>query len=155
MLGWFQADFEDDEQGRVGCEIHDPVSGRFEARLVGFRHVHQGRHAEVGFEQIALEVFLGQEKRTGGLIAHGFKAVVLLLHRRRRTPVPGLQFKTLEEVVVEELWCTLGSFIEVDDDGLSDVGQAVYDEACRRRDKEIEAAADGARSATGDPTVFT
>lgn len=56
----------------------------------------------------------------------------------------------IEEVSVEELWVTLRSFVEVDGDGLTDVGQAVYDEACRRRDAEIKAANSGGRAAPGD-----
>lgn len=58
--------------------------------------------------------------------------------------------RLIDEVVVEELWVTLRSFIEVDEDGLTEAGQAVYDEACRRRDKEIEAAAAGGRAGVGD-----
>ena len=58
--------------------------------------------------------------------------------------------RLVEEVVVEELWITLRSFVEVDGDGLTEVGQAVYDEASRRRKKEIEAAANGSRAAVGD-----
>lgn len=58
--------------------------------------------------------------------------------------------RLLEEVVVEELWITLRSFVEVDDGDLTEVGQAVYDEACRRRGEEIDAAAAGVRAAAGD-----
>lgn len=58
--------------------------------------------------------------------------------------------RLIEEVVVEELWVTLRSFVEVDGDGLTEAGQAVYDEACRRREREIEAAATGTRAAVGD-----
>lgn len=58
--------------------------------------------------------------------------------------------RLIEEVSVEELWVTLRSFVEVDEDGLTEVGQAVYDEACRRRDAEIEAGASGTRAEAGD-----
>lgn len=58
--------------------------------------------------------------------------------------------RLLEEVVVEELWVTLRSFVEADDGELTEVGQAVYAEACRRRDEEIEAAGKGCRAGKGD-----
>ena len=58
--------------------------------------------------------------------------------------------RLIEEVSVAELWVTLRSFVEVDEDGLTEVGQAVYDEACRRRDAEIEAAGPGTRAGAGD-----
>ncbi len=58
--------------------------------------------------------------------------------------------RLIEEASVEELWVTLRSFVEVDEDDLTDVGEAVYEEACRRRDAEIEAAAAGSRAASGD-----
>lgn len=58
--------------------------------------------------------------------------------------------RLLEEVVVEELWVTLRSFVEADDGELTEVGQAVYEEACRRREEEIEAATLGRRSGQGD-----
>lgn len=58
--------------------------------------------------------------------------------------------RLIEEVVLDELWVTLRTFIEVDDDGLTEAGQAVYDEACRRRDAEIKADRVNARAAAGD-----
>ena len=57
----------------------------------------------------------------------------------------------LEHAVVEELWVTLRSFVEVEDgEELSDAAQAVYDETCRRRQAEIEAAQSSTRAAAGD-----
>ncbi len=58
--------------------------------------------------------------------------------------------RLIDEVLVEELWVTLRSFVEVDEDGLTEVGQAVYDEACRRRDAETDAAGIGSRAGAGD-----
>lgn len=52
--------------------------------------------------------------------------------------------------MVEELWVTLRSFVDVDGDGLTDDGQAIYDEACRRRSCEVQAASCGSRAAAGD-----
>ena len=53
---------------------------------------------------------------------------------------------------IDELWITLRSFIEVKngDDELTLPAQAIYDEACRRRDAEIEAAEAGTRAAPED-----
>jgi beta-lactamase superfamily II metal-dependent hydrolase len=60
--------------------------------------------------------------------------------------------RLIEDIDVDELWITLRSFIENKDDegGLTDSGQAVYDEACRRRKVETEAHAKGERAAPGD-----
>lgn len=58
--------------------------------------------------------------------------------------------RLIEAVVVEELWVTLRSFVDVDGDGLTDDGQAIYDEACRRRSCEVQAASCGSRAAAGD-----
>lgn len=57
--------------------------------------------------------------------------------------------RLIDEVVVDELWVTLRAFIEVDDD-LTEAGQAVYDEACRRRDAEIKARRSSMRAPAGD-----
>lgn len=60
--------------------------------------------------------------------------------------------RLIEEIEVCELWITLRSFVEEKDQpgGLTDVGQAVYDEACRRRAAEVAAHASGERAAPGD-----
>ncbi len=52
---------------------------------------------------------------------------------------------------IGELWLTLRSFVEEKDSpgGLTDVGQAVYDEACRRRKAEMDAHARGRRAPVG------
>lgn len=49
-----------------------------------------------------------------------------------------------QQVRIGELWITLRSFVEdADNEELTEAGQAVYDEACRRRDEEIAAAKAG------------
>jgi beta-lactamase superfamily II metal-dependent hydrolase len=64
--------------------------------------------------------------------------------------------RLVEEVQVDELWLTLRSFVEAknaregDGDELTDAGREVYEEACRRRDCEIEAIARGRRAQPGD-----
>ena len=60
--------------------------------------------------------------------------------------------RLVDEVQVDELWVTLRSFVEDKDKegGLTEAGQAVYDEACRRRQAEIEAHAEGKRAKAGD-----
>ncbi len=58
--------------------------------------------------------------------------------------------RLVDEVVVEELWVTLRSFVDVDGDELTDDGQAIYDEACRRRTCEVQAASSGGRAPAGD-----
>lgn len=64
--------------------------------------------------------------------------------------------RLVEEVQVDELWLTLRSFVEAknakvgDGDELTEAGRDVYREACRRRDREIEAAAEGLRAQAGD-----
>ena len=58
--------------------------------------------------------------------------------------------RLIEEAAVDELWVTLRTFVELDDEGLTEAGQAVYDETCRRRDKEIDAVDSGSRAAAGD-----
>jgi beta-lactamase superfamily II metal-dependent hydrolase len=57
----------------------------------------------------------------------------------------------LEACQVQELWVTLRSFVEdKDEEGLTEAGEAVYKEACRRRQAEIDAHAKGERPAPGD-----
>lgn len=52
--------------------------------------------------------------------------------------------RLLDEVNVCEIWITLRSFIEhKNGEGLTDAGQAVYDEACKRRKAEIAAFPNG------------
>jgi beta-lactamase superfamily II metal-dependent hydrolase len=60
--------------------------------------------------------------------------------------------RLIETIQVDELWITLRSFVEQKDEpgGLTDPGQAVYDEACRRRQAEIDAFKSGKRAAEGD-----
>lgn len=57
--------------------------------------------------------------------------------------------RLIDEVQVCELWLTLRSFIEEKSDGLTEDGQDVYDEACRRRAAEVAAHARGQRAAPG------
>lgn len=60
--------------------------------------------------------------------------------------------KLHDEIKVGELWVTLRSFVEdAENEDLTEAGQAVYKEACRRRDAEIAAANAGkARADDGD-----
>lgn len=57
--------------------------------------------------------------------------------------------RLIDEVHVDELWVTLRTFVEVDDDGLTKVGEAVYDEVCKRRDAKIDAHERGERAEAG------
>lgn len=58
--------------------------------------------------------------------------------------------KLISQAQVSELWITLRSFIEKKNEGkLTDDGQAIYDEACRRRKAEVEADATGKRADAG------
>lgn len=57
--------------------------------------------------------------------------------------------RLIDEVDVDELWVTLRTFVEVGDDGLTEVGEAVYDEVCDRREAEIDAHARGERAEPG------
>lgn len=60
--------------------------------------------------------------------------------------------RLIEAIDVDELWITLRSFVEEKDKpgGLTEAGQAVYDEACRRRKAEMDAFGKGQRAAAGD-----
>jgi beta-lactamase superfamily II metal-dependent hydrolase len=60
--------------------------------------------------------------------------------------------RLIDEIQVCEMWITLRSFVEEKDDpgGLTTQGQAVYDEACRRRAAEVKAYAAGQRAEPGD-----
>ena len=57
--------------------------------------------------------------------------------------------RLIDEVDVDELWVTLRTFVEVDKNELTDVGKAVYEEVCERRDAEIDAHARGERAEAG------
>jgi beta-lactamase superfamily II metal-dependent hydrolase len=60
--------------------------------------------------------------------------------------------RLIDAIDVDELWITLRSFVEEKDEpgGLTDAGKAVYEEACRRRQAEVDASKNGRRAAAGN-----
>lgn len=93
--------------------------------------------------------------RLGGLLplsaaGHPMLSILAISHHDE-DHCSGFQRLLEDNFEIGELWLTLRSFVEEKDEpgGLTEAGQAVYDEACRRRKAEIDAHANGRRAPVG------
>ena len=55
VLAWLQSDLEHYEKRVLRREVHDPVPGRFEARLISFGHLSQSGYSKLGFSKISAD----------------------------------------------------------------------------------------------------